>query len=29
MLATFHCPLCQPAAHARTNRYITDTTTER
>ena len=25
----FHCPLCQHAAHARTNRYITDTTKER
>ncbi|EEJ0117129.1 prophage transcriptional regulator OgrK, partial [Escherichia coli] len=22
----FHCPLCQHAAHARTSRYITDTT---
>ncbi len=25
----FHCPLCQHAAHARTSRYITDTTKER
>ncbi|MBJ5636613.1 prophage transcriptional regulator OgrK, partial [Salmonella enterica subsp. enterica serovar Typhimurium] len=25
----FHCPLCQHAAHARTIRYITDTTKER
>ncbi|EFH9224025.1 prophage transcriptional regulator OgrK, partial [Escherichia coli] len=24
----FHCPLCQHAAHARTSRYITDTTKE-
>lgn len=28
-LAMFHCPLCQYAAHARTSRYITDTTKER
>lgn len=25
----FHCPLCQHAAHARTSRYMTDTTKER
>lgn len=29
VLAMFHCPLCQHAAHARTSRYITDTTKER
>ncbi|EDP8647446.1 ogr/Delta-like zinc finger family protein [Salmonella enterica] len=25
----FHCPLCHTAAHARTSRYVTDTTKER
>ncbi|MEG0233751.1 MAG: DNA-binding transcriptional regulator [Hafnia sp.] len=25
----FHCPLCKNAAHARSSRYITDTTKER
>jgi len=29
VLAMFHCPLCQHAAHARTSRYITDMTKER